>query len=201
MAEITPLLVAVMAFGCVAIIVFVAGRYAASRARMQRRLPVLVPTSQSAGRSEHVVPNGFLASLAGKVDEKNFGIEGRIRTKLRRDLIRAGYFSDQAIPFYIFARIALVLLLPVITYIFIGIFFSQSTLFSLASVAGAAVIGVLGPDAYISRRQKSLQQEYRIVFPDLVDMIVVCSDAGLSLDAAFTRIQPEIAKESQRVGD
>ena len=63
MAEITPLLVAVMAFGCVTIIIFVAGRYAASRARMQRRLPVLVPTSQGAGGSEHVVPNFFLASL------------------------------------------------------------------------------------------------------------------------------------------
>jgi tight adherence protein C len=200
MAEITPWLVAVMAFGCVTIIIFVAGRYAASRARMQRRLPVLVPTSQSAGGSEHVVPNFFLASLAGKLDEKRFGIEGQIRTKLRRDLVRAGYFSDQAIPFYIFARIALVLLLPVITYIFIGVFFRQSTLFSLASVAGAAVIGVLGPDAYISRRQKSLQQEYRIVFPDLVDMIVVCTDAGLSLDAAFSRIQPEIAKQSRPLG-
>ena len=66
---------------------------------MHRRLPIPVSTSQSAGDLNSVVPNFFLASLAGKFDEKKFGIEGPLRTKLRRDLIRAGYFSDQAIPF------------------------------------------------------------------------------------------------------
>ena len=102
MLDMVPLLVAVMAFGCVAIIVFVVGRYVASQASMHRRLPIPASTSQSASLSENVVPNFFLASLAEKLDEKKFGIEGQIRTKLRRELIRAGYFSDQAIPFYIF---------------------------------------------------------------------------------------------------
>ena len=73
MGDMTPLLVAVMAFGCVSIIIFVVGRYVSSQATMHRRLPVSVSTSQ---RSESVVPNFFLASLAGKFDEKKFGIEG-----------------------------------------------------------------------------------------------------------------------------
>ena len=151
--------------------------------------------------SESVVPNFFLASLAGKFDEKKFGIEGQIRTKLRRDLIRAGYFSDQAIQLYIFARIALVLVLPLVTYIFIQIFFSPINFYViLAVVAVAALIAILGPDAYIARRQRLLQQEYRIVFPDLIDMLVVCTDAGLSLDAAFARINPEVAKQSRALG-
>ena len=97
MGDMTPLLIAVMAFGCVSIIIFIVGRYVTSQATMHRRLPIPVSTSQSAGLSDSVVPNFFLASLAGKLDEKKFGIEGQIRTKLRRDLIRAGYFSDQAI--------------------------------------------------------------------------------------------------------
>src|SRR5665811_881465 len=97
MLEMTPLLVAVLAFGCVAIIVFVVGRYVGSQASMHRRLPIPASTSRSADLSESVAPNFFLASLAKKFDEKKFGIEGQIRTKLRRDLIRAGYFSDQAI--------------------------------------------------------------------------------------------------------
>src|SRR5215467_5503649 len=99
MGDMTPLLVAIMAFGCVSIIIFVVGRYVSSQATMHRRLPIPVSTSQ---RSEGVVSNFFLESFAGKFDEKNFGIEGPIRTKLRRDLIRAGYFSDHAIQLYIF---------------------------------------------------------------------------------------------------
>jgi tight adherence protein C len=201
MFEITPLLVVVMSFGCVAIIVFVVGRYIASQTSMQRRLPVSASTSQSAGLAEHGVPNFFLASLAGRLDEKKFGIEGHIRTKLRRDLIRAGYFSDQAIRFYIFARFGLVLVLPTITYIIIAILFSNTNFYlALLAVAVAAVIAVLGPDAYIARRQRLMQQEYRLVFPDLIDMLVVCTDAGLGLDAALARISPEVSKQSHALG-
>jgi len=201
MGDMTPWLIAVMAFGCVSIIIFIVGRYMASQATMHRRLPIPASTSQSGGSPDSVVPNFFLASLAGTFDEKTFGIEGPLRTKLRRDLIRAGYFSDDAIRLYIFARIALVLVLPAITYIFIVIFFSPVNFYvSLAVVAVAAFIAVLGPDAYIAKRQTLRQQEYRIVFPDFIDMLVVCTDAGLSLDAAFARIHPEISKQSRAMG-
>ena len=70
----------------------------------------------------------------------------------------------------------------------------------LAVLAVAALIAILGPDAYIARRQTHRQQEYRLVFPDLIDMLVVCTDAGLSLDAAFARINPEVAKQSRALG-
>ena len=201
MGDMTPWLIAVMAFGCVSIIIFMVGRYMASQATMHRRLPIPVSTSQSGGSSDSVVPNFLRASLAGTFDEKTFGIEGPLRTKLRRNLIRAGYFSDDAIRLYIFARIALVLVLPAVTYIFIVIVFSPVNFYViLAVVAAAALIAILGPDAYIARRQTLRQQEYRIVFPDLIDMLVVCTDAGLSLDAAFARIHPEIAKQSRAMG-
>ena len=200
MLEMAPFLVAVMAFGCVAIIVFVVGRYVASEASMHRRLPIPASTSQSAGLSESVVPNFFLASLAEKLDEKKFGIEGQIRTKLRRDLIRAGYFSDHAIRIYILMRLALVLVLPTITYVLAQVFFQTNFYVSLGVTALSALIAILGPDAYISRRQRLLQQEYRLVFPDLIDMLVVCTDAGLSLNGAIARIQPEVAKQSRALG-
>jgi tight adherence protein C len=201
MFEMVPLLITVMAFACVAIIVFVLGRYVVSQAQMQRRLPIPASTSQSAGLSENVVSNVFLASLVGKLDEKKFGIEGQIRAKLKRDLIRAGYFSEQAIRFYIFARLGLVLVLPTIVYIITEIFFSQIGFYlNLAVVAVSVLIAILGPDAYIARRRRILQQEYRLVFPDLLDMLVVCSDAGLSVDAALARIQPELSKHSRALG-
>ena len=95
MGDMTPWLIAVMAFGCVSIIIFMVGRYMASQATMHRRLPIPVSTSQSGGSSDSVVPNFLRASLAGTFDEKTFGIEGPLRTKLRRNLIRAGYFSDR----------------------------------------------------------------------------------------------------------
>jgi tight adherence protein C len=200
MMEVVPLVVAVMAFGCVAIVVFVIGRYLNSQATVHRRLPVAASTSGAPDLAENVVPNFFLASLAEKLDEKTFGIEGSIRTKLRLDLMRAGYFSGYAIRLYILARLAVVFVLPLFTYIFVESFLDIGTYIKLAVVAASALIGVLGPDAYIKRRQRLLQQEYRLTFPDLLDMLVVCSDAGLSLTGAFARIQPEVSKQSRALG-
>src|SRR5262249_46374698 len=160
------LVVAAMAFGCVAIVVFVVGRYLNSQATMQRRLPITASASGGPDLSEDIVPNFFLASLAEKIDEKRFGIQGPIRAKLRRDLIRAGYFSDYAIRIYILLRLALVLVLPLLTYIFAEIFFETGIYTKLAAVAVSLLIAVLGPDAYIKRRQRLLQQEYRLTFPD-----------------------------------
>ena len=194
MGDMTPLLVAVMAFGCVSIIIFVVGRYLTSQAVMHRRLPIPVSSQNSD------IPNFFTASLTG-LDETKFGIEGHIRTKLRRDLIRAGYFSDHAIQIYIFLRLALVLILPIVTYVCVVIFFGSINFYVMIGLlVVTAFIAILGPDAYIARRQRLLQQEYRIVFPDLIDMLLVCIDAGLGLDGAFARINPEVAKQSRALG-
>jgi tight adherence protein C len=200
MAEWTPLLVALMAFACVSAVVYVAARYLTSSASMHRRLPIH-SGSQSSSVTEDVLPNYLLAALTSKIDEKRFGIEGPLRVKLRRDLVRAGYFSDQAVRIYILVRLGIVLVLPALVFIVIQIFFGQANLYlALGIVAVSALIAVLGPDAFISRRQTMRQQEYRLIFPDLIDMLVVCVDAGLSLDAAFNRIRPEVSKQSRALG-
>jgi tight adherence protein C len=201
MVEITPLLVALLAFGCVAIIIFVVGRYMANQLYMQRRLPIPASVSEGAQFPDNPVPNFFVASLANAIDEKKFGIQGPIRTKLRKDLIRAGYFGDYAIRTYVLARIGFVVAFPLVVFIIANIFLNDFNLYIIIGiVVVSAPIAVLGVDAYISRRQRLLQQQYRIVFPDIVDMLVVCIDAGLSLDGAFARIRPEASKQSYALG-
>jgi tight adherence protein C len=200
MLETTPILVALIAFASVTGIVFVVGRYMESQAVMRRRLSVPDSKSVSGGLTEPA-PSNVLGSLAARVDEKKFGIEGALRSKLRRDLVRAGYFSDDAIRFYVIARLGLVLVLPTAVFILCKILLPDLDFYkNLLLVGISAVVGIVGVDAYIARRRRLFQQEYRGVFPDLIDMLVVCSDAGLSLDAAFGRIGPEVSKKSPALG-
>jgi tight adherence protein C len=70
----------------------------------------------------------------------------------------------------------------------------------LGLVAIAMGIGVLGPDAFISRRERFLHNHYRLAFPDLLDLLVVCIDAGLSLEAALARISPQIMSQNRALG-
>lgn len=200
MLEMVPLLVTIIAFVSVTGIIFVIGRYFASQAAISRRLLVPASNSQTVGTPSSSTP-GVLSSWVGKIDERKFGIEGVLRTKLRRELVRAGYFSDAAIRFYIVARLGLVLLLPAAIFVLTNLFAPQINIYlNLLLVAVSALIGILGVDAYIKRSQGSLQHQHRILFPDLIDMLVVCTDAGLSLDAAFARIFPEVSKQSRTLG-
>jgi tight adherence protein C len=71
---------------------------------------------------------------------------------------------------------------------------------NLVLLTAATFLAIALPDAFIARRQRRLRQEYRVVFPDLLDMLVVCVDAGLSLNASLGRIRPEVAKRSSSLG-
>jgi tight adherence protein C len=193
MLEVTPLIVTIVAFVVVAATVMVIGRALSIQASMQRRLPIPVLTTSVA---PHRASANLVALLASKIDEKKFGVNSALRTKLRRELARAGYFADGAVRYYLMARIGLIIILPTMTYIISAIFLGEFEYMGFM-LFGSAIIAIWGPDAYIARAQRHLQQRYRVVFPDFLDMLVVCIDAGLGLDASFGRIRPEVAKRSR----
>ncbi len=123
------------------------------------------------------------------------------RGRLRLNLVQAGYFRRDAINYYVFWRLVVVVLLPILVFV----------LFAIAApnivgapryiaVVVAVGLGVIAPDAYISRRQRVQASEYRIVFPDVLDLLVVCVDAGLSLEGALDRVSGEISKRSRNFG-
>src|SRR5476649_632037 len=161
MLEVTPLLLTFITFVVVATSVVVAGRVLSSQASMQRRLPVPVFAAEAPPRK---APANFIGILANKIDEKKFGVNSALRTKLRRELVRAGFFSDEAIRYYVLARIGLVIGLPIVTYIFSATFLGTFEYMNLVLVAASAVIAIAGPDAYIARAQRHLQQQYRVIF-------------------------------------
>jgi tight adherence protein C len=69
----------------------------------------------------------------------------------------------------------------------------------LVVLAIAVGIGIAGPDAFISRRQRILSVQYRTIFPDFLDLLIVCIDAGLGLEAALSRITGEIGDRRSRL--
>ena len=95
----------------------------------------------------------------------------------------------------------MVILLPAVAYVLIEIFLvNQSWLIKLGLIAVILMLAILGPDAYLARRQRRLYASYRLTFPDLLDLMVVCVDAGLGLEAALERISPEIMRQNKALG-
>lgn len=195
MADWTPLVVIGMAFCSIAGVTFAAGQYYLRELKLRRRLPV------PQGAAKDFVAGGNIAGLVSRhFDEKRFGIDDTLRGKLRMNLVRSGYFRNDAVNFYVFWRLAAVVLLPILAYLLLELAFSRTQFASrLVIIAIAIAIGVVGPDAFIWRRQRALSAEYRIIFPDFLDLLVVCVDAGLTLEGAVNRIAGEVADRHSRV--
>ncbi len=197
MTELTPLLVGLLAFGATGCVAYVIGQYYLRNVHLYSRLPAV----QEIGGDSNSAASGISGLVARHFDEKRFGVDDTLRGQLRLNLIRAGYFRRDAINFYVFWRLAAVVLLPVVAYFLVTIFAHNMKFATTAIVIFMAMgLGVIGPDAYVARRQRLLGGEYRIVFPDFLDLLTVCVDAGLSLEGALGRITPEIGRRNRQFG-
>jgi tight adherence protein C len=197
MFEYLPYMIILLAFGAVAVTVIAIGQQLSAQAQLQRRLTAPVQDAGAPGRRTMPL-QGFITK---HFDERRFGVDNTLRGKLRRELIRAGFFRSDALNYYIFSRMVTVLVLPSLAYAGAEYLLAdQSWLFKLLLLVLAFLLAVAGPDVYLSRRQRTLSERYRALFPDFLDLLTVCVDAGLSLEAALDRITSEMSRQNRELG-
>ncbi len=130
-------------------------------------------------------------------------------SSIRLKLMQAGYRTKNAVRMYHFAQFALglVALIAGMAYAILktqtGEPSTQNIVLSIL-VPGAA--GYMFPKYWVTRRQSERQQAIENGFPDSLDMLLVCIEAGQSLDQAILRVSqelkagfPELAEEFQIV--
>jgi tight adherence protein C len=201
MIDLAPILIPALLFAAVAAVAFVVGHYVVARSRMRRRLPVGRPSSEFSSGVHDGYP-ALHAFVARHFDAKRLGVEGAFRDKLRRDLVRAGYFGNYAVNYYIMWRLAAVVVLPIAAFVSEELLLpGMPGILKIIPVSIVALIAIAAPDAYLARRQRKLALRYRQIFPDLLDLLGICIAAGLSLEAAFDRVSGEIFKQSRALGN
>src|SRR5256886_12633409 len=163
--DLAAVLITILVFAAVAIAVFVVAQFAAVQIRVRRRVAV---HAQDADSSPSLA-SGLDALVSTYFDEKRFGVQGSVREELRRELIRAGFFRTDAINYYIFARMASVVVLTIAGYLFAQYFTADFEWYvKFALMAVAILLAVLGPNSYIARRKRKLLEGYRVAFPDML---------------------------------
>ena len=186
------------AFLAVAGIAFAVGQLVASRNRLQRRLPA---GARISGALTSGSGDSIGALVAERFTEDRFGIGEGFRQELRLKLVRAGYFSPNAVQLYVFARVCAFVVVPSIVLSSAALLAPNlSTLEFVLAAAASAGVGALGPDAYLSHRQSQQMGEYRLNFPDLLDLLTVCVTAGLTVEASFERIRDRLSRRSRALG-
>jgi len=124
------------------------------------------------------------------------------RQKLRQSLMMAGFDSPNAVIWYVIFRFSIALLLPAIFIVLQ--FFNPKPATGFGSVLWPMALcglGLLVPSRILSSVASSRQSQLEVEFPDALDLMVVCVEAGLSLDAAFVRVGQEIRESHPRIAD
>jgi len=113
---------------------------------------------------------------------------------LRRRLVQAGIYDPRGVAFFFIGRTALAIGLAAAIFVLLPIIRPiGGTWFWLMVVAGG-VVGYVGPSMYIDRRISARTIQHRAGFPDFMDLLVVCADSGLSMEASLERVGKELGQ-------
>jgi tight adherence protein C len=111
-------------------------------------------------------------------------------------LVRAGYRNSAAIKFFYGTKILVPLVLVIVALV-TG-FVSYSPFFAYVSAIG---LGFLIPDFWLGRKIAARQMQIRLGLPDVLDFLVICIEAGLSMDQATARTADELRMAHPAVSD
>ncbi|MEM5518009.1 type II secretion system F family protein [Henriciella sp. AS95] len=123
-------------------------------------------------------------------------------TKLRQRLMQAGFYSKSA-PFLFIGIRFVALFVPQIlllaTWSMYDQYMPQYGLL-MASVA-LAIVSFVAPSFILDKRISKREDQYREGFPDMMDLLVACVEAGLSLDGAVQRVAEELVQRYPNLAD
>lgn len=108
---------------------------------------------------------------------------------IQHRLVQAGYDTAVAPLAYSLIRVVVLVGLPLLAFIFAP----KNTFFQmLVAIGGAGLIGLIGPPFVLLRMVSRRQERIRRSLPDALDLLVVCVEAGISLDAAILRVAKDL---------
>ncbi len=122
---------------------------------------------------------------------------------IARRLAQAGWRSNDALVRYLFFKATLPITFGIIAVVlFYGAnIFAMANAFKMLATAGAVMFGFMGPDLFIRNAISKRQNAMRKGLPDALDLMVICAEAGLSLDAMLKRVSEEFAQSSAELAE
>jgi tight adherence protein C len=116
----------------------------------------------------------------------------------REKLVMAGYRGQAPYTTFLFARMLtpIVFLAGSLFYLFVLAKTQQPPMMRLAMCIGMAYLGMHAPMLFLKNAIKKRQLSIKRAFPDALDLLLICVESGMSIEAAFRRVSQEIGSQS-----
>lgn len=123
------------------------------------------------------------------------------RNKISERLVHAGFRAPSALTSFYMIKAVLVILLPGVVIILAPLFPAASLNVVILTASFAGFLGIALPNLVLERLKLRRMRRIRNGFPDALDLLVVCSEAGLGLNAAIERVAQELGATHQDLSD
>lgn len=163
----------------------------------RRRLESVADTAGYAEAKARADWTETVVKLAGPLAKLSLPSEGWEQSPLRLRFIHAGYRGNAPVALYFGAKTLLAVVFPALAYLYLliaGAKFGTNAL--LLMLLSAAALGYYLPNVVLSRLVFLRQREIFETFPDAADLMLVCVESGLGLDAALVKVTEEIQIKS-----
>ena len=146
------------------------------------------------GNTLRHTPQGFLQQLVDQLD-----LRARFDTEEVRDQLKmAGLRGQAPLVTYVFFRAAvpLIVTLAALFYLFVMTKYPYPPIIKFLIAIGAGFIGFYLPNVFLQNMIQKRQQSIKQAFPDSLDMLLICVQSGMSVEAAFGKVAKEAADSS-----
>ena len=123
---------------------------------------------------------------------------------IQQKLAQAGYRNKELAVFVIFARMVLPVVLgfvAIVALYWIQMFPDWSSFKKFMAFAALVLAGYKGPELFLKNKANKRSDAIRKGLPDALDLLVICAEAGLTVDAAFNRVAKELGRAYPELGD
>ncbi len=137
---------------------------------------------------------GFMTDVVGALNLQKFLEDASLQTKL----MQAGLRGQGPVMTFYFLRMVMPILLFLggLAYLFAFNDMGKPPLTRLAMALGLALAGYYAPSMYLSNIAQKRRESIMRAFPDALDLLLICVEAGMSIEAAFQKVAAEVGTSS-----
>ncbi|MBL4875823.1 MAG: type II secretion system F family protein [Cohaesibacteraceae bacterium] len=144
-------------------------------------------------------PKAFMNDILEKLNMKDAFSNQETKNQLKQ----AGFRNESALVAFTFARTfgPLAFLIIVGLYVFVIIDLDKPLYFKMMIVVGGAYAGYYAPNMYLRNITEKRQKSITRAWPDALDLLLICVESGMSIEASFRKVSEEIGTASVELAE
>lgn len=130
-------------------------------------------------------------------------LQSQQTARLQEKLSQAGMRSRDSLVVFLFFKLAMPVAFAALAFLWVYLLEvgDLAPTMRILVIAGAAVLGLFAPDLYVSNARTKRQKAIQKALPDGLDLMVICAESGLALDAALERVANELGGASPELAE